>query len=194
MATTAENGLTPQNQSNDSADAQNTSSNLPDADQKTFDAEYVRALRKEASENRKKALDAEARLKTLDEAQLSEKEKLEKRAKDLEEANNALTAKLKDTVTRVAIEKAAETAGIIDPKTAHLLLVSSGVLEYDADGAPINLAKVVADLVKEKPYLLGDKAQKPGNGPDPKVQDAAGTAAEVEKRKQSFSRTVKNMF
>jgi hypothetical protein len=55
-----------------------------DAEPQVFDATYVHQLRAEAAANRKRATEAETRLKALEDAQLTEQERLTKRVTELE--------------------------------------------------------------------------------------------------------------
>ena len=49
-------------------------------------------------------------------------------------------------------------------------MLIQGKIEYDADGKPTNVDKLIADLVKDKPYLLkqeqggGGSVANPANG------------------------------
>ena len=78
---------------------------------KTFSEEYVKELRGESAKYRTELSKTNARLKELEDAQLSETEKLTKRAKELEEQNAALMG----SVRKSSIESAATAAGAIVP-------------------------------------------------------------------------------
>lgn len=78
---------------------------------KTFSEEYVKELRAEAAKYRTEQVKTAARLKELEDAQLSEQEKLTKRLKELEDTNSSLQAGIR----RSSIESAATAAGALVP-------------------------------------------------------------------------------
>lgn len=115
-------------------------------EQKTFDAAYVKQLRDEAAANRRKAADAEKKLKALEDEKLSDSEKREKRLKELETEN----VQLKQQSRRSDIVAAAAAAGAINPQRVARLI------DDDAE----DVTKAVAELKKSDAYLFG----RPGGG------------------------------
>ena len=108
----------------------------------------ARKLRKENQtlRQRQKAIDDAEEAARV--AALSELDKSNKRAQDAE----AKIKDMQDKLVQAQVKLAAKDKGIIDPDLAALALQSS--LEFDEDGMPSNLDKALADLIKNKPYLV----------------------------------------
>jgi hypothetical protein len=121
----------------------------PPAQPKTYDEAYVKQLRDEAASNRKKAADAEKRLKEIDDANLTEAEKLKQRA----EAAEAKVTGSQVRVAKAEAEKAAALAKVVNPGVAYKLIRDD--ITFDKDGEPENIPALIAQLVKDNPYLLG---------------------------------------
>jgi len=117
---------------------------------KTFDEAYVKSLREENASHRTRATAAEKRLKELEDAKLSDTEKLQKRAEEAEKSVSAA----KTRIARAEVKVAAVDAKIIDPDAAYRLIKDD--IEFDADGEPKNVADLLKKLVTDKPYLVGD--------------------------------------
>lgn len=105
-------------------------------------------LRRENASHRTKLNKFEADEKARADAALSELERANKRATDSEAKIKAMQEKL----VNAHVKLAAKDKGIVDPDLAALAVQSQ--LEYDDEGMPSNLDKVLADLVKQKPYLV----------------------------------------
>ena len=114
---------------------------------KTFDEDYVKQLRKEAAENRKRANEAEARNKAFEEEKLSEQEKAQKRAEEAEQRAVAADAKLRQANLLVALSKNDDLA---DAQAAAKLIEG---IEYDDDGQPTNLEDRVKAALESYPVL-----------------------------------------
>jgi hypothetical protein len=99
---------------------------------KTFDAAYVQRLRNEAAESRKARQELEARLKTIEDANLSETERTKKRADEAE----ARASKLEKDLMRTKI---AVKHGL--PEVLAERLMGDDETAMDAD------AKVLAKLM-----------------------------------------------
>jgi len=131
--------------------------------------EEAKKLRSESANMRKRLKayeDAEEQAKT---AALSEVEKANKRATELEQKYEAAQKQLVATHVKLA----AQSKGIIDPDLAALAIESQ--LEYGNDGLPTNLDKLLEDLVKAKPYLTktAEPAQTPAQQQRPTPQFTA---------------------
>ena len=126
----------------------------PQAGEDKFDAEYVRKLRAEAAENRRRLRELEGKIKTKEESELSESQKVAKRLAELEKANLASSQTLKEKVTKYEVMLAAQKVGIVDPDAAYRLLDLSS-LEFDDSGTPVNVEKALKALITSKPYLAG---------------------------------------
>jgi len=88
------------------------------------------------------------------EAEMSELQKLQEHAAQLEKQLADAAEKQKALMTQSDITAKAAKLGIIDPDAAYKLLNRSE-LEYGDDGAPTNTETLLVALLKEKPYLAG---------------------------------------
>lgn len=121
-----------------------------------FDAEYVKKLRSEAAEYRRKLRELEAVVKQHNDEKLSETERLRNRLIELEKAQLELQQDRQERVLRYETMLAASRLGIIDPDAAYRLLDLTAI-EFDDDGTPKNIEKVLRDLIRAKPYLVGNQ-------------------------------------
>lgn len=136
--------------------------------QRVFDAEYVGRLRAENAAHRTKLRELEEKVKTFETERLSEAEKLQKRAEEAEKRAQEAERRVRERTIRAEVRLAAVAAGIVDPEAAYRLLDLDQVALND-DGEPTNIDKLVAQLLKDKPYLGGRSAQSgpagnPGSG------------------------------
>ena len=92
-----------------------------------------------------------------EDAEKSETEKLRQQIADAERQRVAIETELQETRNRTAIERAAAKAGATDPEDIFRLIEVSD-FEHDDDGKLTNAEKLVADLLKKKPYLAGKPA------------------------------------
>lgn len=118
-----------------------------------FDAEYVKQLRREAAEYRKKLRDLEQTVKQHEEAKLSESERLQKRLAELEREQANYQRERQERTLKYETMLAASRLGIVDPDAAYRLLDVASI-EFAEDGTPKNLEAVLKELVKAKPYLV----------------------------------------
>jgi hypothetical protein len=123
-----------------------TTTEQTETGERTYDAGYVKALRTEAAANRAKAREAEARLKALEDAQLSEGEKKDRRLKELEDE----VGTLRQQTRRAEVQAAAAKAGAVDADVVARL-----VEDDEAD-----VQRAVHALKRDKPYLFN----RPGAG------------------------------
>lgn len=155
-------------------------STAQDAAPKTYDEAYVKQLRDEAAANRVKARDLEAKLAEIDNAKLSEQEKVAKRLAELEKAAAEKDAALRQERARVAITEAAVEQHV-KPGLAIRLL--SGAIEFDADGQPVKVAQALADLVKANPELAAAataaSAANPARGSQDTIQSNEAAIREM---------------
>lgn len=86
------------------------------------------------------------------EAKLSEAEKQARSLGRLETENADLRRQLQEERTRNRTTAAASKLGFRDPGDA-LKLLDHAAIEFDADGSPKNLEKLLSDLLKSKDYL-----------------------------------------
>lgn len=132
---------------------------LPDWAQK-----MIRETREEAAKHRVNAKDKEAlaaKLKEIEDAQLSEADKVKKTAQEATDRATALESQLRLERLTLAIEREATKLKIVDPETASLLIANK--VEYDKEEKPTNVTALLTALVTEKPYLVG-QTPTPGAG------------------------------
>jgi hypothetical protein len=135
------------------AEAQDVSS-LPEWAQKV-----IREERADAAKHRTRATDRDtlaAELKQFKDAQLTEQQKLEQRAAELEKQANQTTEELRQERAHREVERQARKLNLVDEETA-LALVQSRI-EYDDAGKPTNVEALLTQLAKDKPFLVGTDA------------------------------------
>jgi len=142
---------TPQEGTSDKGGTNGTDGQEPRTE--TFDADYVKKLRQEAAEYRKRATAAEGKVKEFETAALSESEKLAKQAQEAAERATALEQQLRQERVQRAIVTAAAKAGLPAELAARLVDV-----EYDEAGNPQGVDAAVAKLAEQYPQLVGKGA------------------------------------
>jgi hypothetical protein len=144
------------NSGTQNTDAQDVAS-LPD-----WAKTLIGNLRNEQGSNRQKLSDLEKEVKAHKDEKLTEAEKLQQKAREAEEKAQSVEAQLKAERTMLTIEREARKLSIVDPEMAALAIQSR--VEYDKDGKPTNVETLLKDLVKNKPFLVGDES---GGGTPP---------------------------
>lgn len=145
---TTEGGQEPQNQQQTAA-AGAQPGQEPAAEQ--FDAEYVRKLRAEAAEYRK-------------------------RLRELEREQAAYQRERQERTLKYETMLAASRLGIVDPEVAYKLLDLAGI-EFDEDGTPRNIEAALKELLKAKPYLAAQPAASSGSPTNPARTGAGASDA-----------------
>lgn len=128
----------------------------------TYDESYVKKLRAENAEHRRKARDAEERLQAIEDAEKSELEKATNRADEAEKARDEAVSRANQTLIRSAVVEAAVRQGAVDPDAVVRLIESDAVTIVD--GAVDGADQAVQSLLEAKPYLAGVLG-KPAAGP-----------------------------
>ncbi len=169
---TTEGGQEPQNQQQTAA-AGAQPGQEPAAEQ--FDAEYVRKLRAEAAEYRKRLRELEQKAQEQENAKLSETERLQKRLAELEREQAAYQRERQERTLKYETMLAASRLGIVDPDAAYKLLDLAGI-EFDEDGTPRNIEAALKELLKAKPYLAAQPAAISGSPTNP-ARTGAGVNA-----------------
>jgi multidrug resistance efflux pump len=123
----------------------------PAQEAEKFDAEYVKALRKEAADARTKLRAAEAKVTEHETAKLTETERATKRIAELERAQSDWETERQEMRTRDAVSKAAAKLGLDSDLATEL--VKHSMLEHDPDGKPNNVEDVLKALLKRWPQL-----------------------------------------
>ena len=142
------------------AGAQQTAATAGGQEPTTFDAEYVRKLREEAAGYRTKTRELEDQVKTFQQRDLTEAQRLQQRADEAEKKAQANEARVKDTLLRLDVERQARKLSIVDEDAAYRLLDPTKI-EYGDDGAPKNVEQLLKDLTTAKPYLIAQGGQQP---------------------------------
>jgi hypothetical protein len=128
----------------------------PAPEPKSFDQEYVDSLRSESAKYRKRAQDAEAKVKEHDQAQMGELEKAQADAAIAEKRSEQLTNLLGAERTRNAVTLEATKMKFQDPSDA-LAMIDIDDLNYDEEtGKPStkSVQGALGKLAKAKPYLI----------------------------------------
>ena len=94
-----------------------------------------------------------ARADELEQAQLTEAEKMEARAIEAEKKATDAQAQIADAMIASQVKVRASQMGVIDPDAAFVLLDRTNV-QY-ADGAVTGVDDAIASLLEDKPYLRG---------------------------------------
>lgn len=148
-----------------------------------YDADYVKALRRSEADARTKLKAAEARLKADEDAKLTEQQRLEQRAKDAEEKLANIQRAHQERAIGYEVRLAAAKLGIEKPE-AVVKLLNLAAVEYDADGQPTNIEKLLIELQKatapKQPPAAGNAA-----GPKPtgkSEQESKEREAELRRR------------
>ena len=126
----------------------------------------IAELRKEQASNRAKLKKFEDDEAARTQAQMTEQEKLQKQATDLQSKYDSDTSALTERIVRYEVERQAAKIGIIDPDAAAQL-IDWDALEYDEDGTPKNADALLKDLLKSKPYLAGKTQASAGGATNP---------------------------
>jgi len=109
----------------------------------------IKALRDEAAKSRIK-------LKSIEDAQLTEQERISKRAAELETEVQNRANELRQERAEREVERLARTLNIVDEETALALV--RGRIEFDDAGKPTNARALLEDLVTKKPFLVNATA------------------------------------
>lgn len=113
--------------------------------------------------NAKKLAEYEEAERQAKEAQLSEIERTQKKYQELQAQHETYVKTMQERMVRYEVERVASTLGIIDPDAATKLLDWSQI-EYEEDGTVKNADKLLAALVKQRPWL------KPVPTPEPEAE------------------------
>lgn len=147
----------------------------------TISLDEARKLRSEAQNLRKREKDILAQLKTYQDAeqaqkdaQLSELEREKKQRAEIQSRYESEVRGYQERLVRYEVERQASKLGIIDPDAAARLIDWSE-LEFDEDGTPKNAEKLLAALVKQRPYLVPATSQQ--QAPASPAQSAQPTPA-----------------
>jgi len=120
-------------------------------EQQTFDAAYVKKLRREAAENRRKLRELEEVERERQKAEMSEIERLKTEKQELEQQRQIWEQQRQQQNLRNEIYARANKLGIVDPEAAYKLLDTS-LVEFGDDGVQ-GVEEALQALLKDRPYL-----------------------------------------
>jgi hypothetical protein len=138
-----------------------------------FDADYVKKLRSEAAEYRRRMRELEQIVRQHEDAKLSETERLQKRLAELEREQELSKRERQERTLKYETMLAASRLGIVDPEAAYRLLDLT-TLTFAEDGTPTNLEQVLHDLLKAKPYLAKQPQVSAGSPTNPATGQQRG--------------------
>jgi len=105
-----------------------------------------------------------AKADELEQAQLTEVERVQQRAADAEKAATDANSKLADALIASEVKVKAVQLGVIDPDAAYLLMDKTGI-QYDADQGVAGVDEALTQLLESKPYLKGQPNRVPNLNP-----------------------------
>ena len=106
-----------------------------------------------------------ARADELEQAQLTEAERLTQRATDAEKQTAEANTQLTNALISSEVKVKAVQLGIVDPDAAYLLLDKSSV-KYDAKDGVTGVEDALTQLLEDKPYLKGAAGRIPNINPE----------------------------
>jgi len=144
-------------------------------------ADYIKQLRQEAANYRKKLREAEQLLTERDTQFQAERAAIEKKVSETERKLIDAERAHKERVIEYEAKLLAVQRGVVDPDAAYKLLDLAKVGLGD-DGKPVGLDDALNELIKAKPYLLSRTgAPAPAAGNPPRMGTI--TAAQLRDRK-----------
>lgn len=118
----------------------------------TYDADYVRKLRSESAANRRRAADLEARLKQIEDSQLSESERLQKQLQELQAEKANWQRERRDLSVRQALQAAFAAEGARKPDA--LVRLFADQVDADDNGQIKNQAALLKQARADYPELF----------------------------------------
>ena len=111
-------------------------------------------------------LEKAKKLEEMEQAQLSEQEKLTQRASEAERREADARAKVESTAISSAVKVRAIQLGIVDPDAAYLLMDKASV-SYNAENDTVNgIDDALNLLLDDKPYLKNNAVRSPNINPE----------------------------
>jgi len=168
----SEVGQEPQSQQEEKTSEQQSSVQQEQTPEPAKTADEWRSVAEREIRERKEA-NAEAhklraRLRELEAAEderkkasMTEQERVQKELEDTRKALEQTRQQYREMQIRLSVDNAARAIGVIDTDAAFRLMDQSKLV-FDDAGNPQNVNELIAELVKEKPYLASP-ATKPAN-------------------------------
>ncbi len=137
---------------------------------KTFDKDYVEQLRKEAAKHRvekqqeaKKNEELLARIKSFEDAQLTDTERFQNEFAETRKKAETLESLVRESELKAQLAMASRDENISDVKAA-VKLADRGLIEYGDDGSIANMSEVISSLRSEYPSLFNPSFKAPNTG------------------------------
>jgi len=143
-----------------------------------FDVEYVKRLRAEAAEYRKRLRELEQTVRQHEESKLSETERLQNRLAELERQQSLHERERQERTLKYETMLTASKLGIVDPEAAYKLLDLASI-EFEEDGTPKNVEKALRELIATRPYLAGGSAGSATNPARSTINPAVFTRSQL---------------
>lgn len=105
------------------------------------------------------------KLDEMEQAQLSENEKLAQRATEAERQATDATQRMADIAISAEVRVKAVQMGVVDPDAVYLLMDRSS-LSYDATNGVTGVEDALSRVLEEKPYLKGSASRTPNINPE----------------------------
>ena len=138
-------------------------------DKKTYSWEEMHERNEEAkgyrlgkAEEKKKRLEAEAKLKAFEDEKLTKDEKKDKRIAELEKENVDIRTGYKEKEIENLIVTIAAGKNFVGMEEVKLLAKAELASEEDPDKKTVE--KVIEKIAKDKPYLISEKSAASGSG------------------------------
>lgn len=98
----------------------------------------------------------------LQQQQMTELERANQRAAQLEQELADATASRKESLLRASVVGEAAKRNVVDPDAA-IALIDRALLEFDQQGNPTNVATAMDSLLEQRPYLVAAQGGARGN-------------------------------
>lgn len=150
---------------------------------RTYNARYVKRLRREAAQHRKEKQTAQARLKELDDAEKSDVDKAKEEATESKTQATTSKERLRAREMDFAVTQEAVKLKFHDGEDAAALLDTTDIEVDEETGVPNreDIVDALKDLAKSKPHLVSDRKKvvaegdgdggKTGKSPKPKSHE-----------------------
>jgi len=145
---------------------------------KAYEAEKAarREAEKKAREFAKDKVVLERRLQEIADKDLDEQTKKDRRLAELESERTALLQERQRTMVTMEVNRLQPKMGLVDVDAASRLL-DWDLIEYGDDGKPANVEDLVRDLLREKPYMGGQRPAQSGS-----INTSSGTTGALPPR------------
>jgi hypothetical protein len=151
--------------------------------------EAERKARRDAAALQKQLDEAQAKLKEVDDAKLSEQERAQKDLETARAERDRLHAENRRLLLQSTVERVAAKLGFADPEDAYAHVVLNPTrIEYGDDGAPTNVESVLKALLEAKPHLKAGTGAAGGGVPaTPRAHDTQSREQQIEEKRQKLA-------